>query len=141
MRFSPDSNALARGGETFWRQRLASGPSLATNPTNSPPRNFIGNPIMPPFVASRVRKLSPASISAEVIARLGLRMAVIVAFAALGGIGFERGLTVMLWMSAILATVVAMFDQEELADASLNHWDEASAYAALCCLACAFAPG
>jgi hypothetical protein len=102
--------------------------------------NFIGNPIMPPFVASRVRKLSPASISAEVIARFGLRMAVIVAFAALGGIGFERGLTVMLWMSAILATVVAMFDREELADTTLNHWDEASAYAALCCLACTFAP-
>lgn len=95
---------------------------------------------MPPFVASRVRKLSSASKSAEVIARFGLRMAAIIAFAVLGGIGFERGLTLMLWMSAILATVIAMFDREELADTTLNHWDEASAYAALCCLACAFAP-
>jgi hypothetical protein len=95
---------------------------------------------MPPFVASRIRKLSPASQAAEVIVRFGLRMVAIVAFAALGGIGFERGLTVMLWMSAILATVIAMFDREELADTTLNHWDEASAYAALCCLACTFEP-
>jgi hypothetical protein len=95
---------------------------------------------MPPFVASRVRKFSLTSKSAEVIARFGLRMAAIVVFAVLGGIGFERGLTVMLWMAAILATVIAMFDREELADTTLNHWDEASAYAALCCLACMFAP-
>ncbi len=95
---------------------------------------------MPPFVARRVRKFSHSSKSAEVIARFGLRMAVIVAFAVLGGIGFERGLTVMLWMAAILATVIAMFDREELAGSALNHWDEASAYAALCCLACILAP-
>jgi hypothetical protein len=98
------------------------------------------NPIMPPFVASRVRKLALTSKSAEVIARFGLRMTAIVAFAMLGGIGLERGLTLMLWMSAILATVIAMFDREVLADTTLNHWDEASAYAALCCLACTFAP-
>jgi hypothetical protein len=95
---------------------------------------------MPPFVASRVRKFTRTSKSAEVIARFGLRMAAVVAFAVLGGIGFERGLTVMLWMSAILATVIAMFDREEPLDAALNHWDEASAYAALCCLACTFEP-
>jgi hypothetical protein len=95
---------------------------------------------MPPFVASRVRKFSLTSKSAEVIARFGLRMAAIVVFAVLGDIGFERGLTVMLWMAAILTTVIAMFDREELADTTLNHWDEASAYAALCCLACMFAP-
>ena len=96
---------------------------------------------MPPFVASRVRKLSLTSKPAEVIARFGLRMAAIIAFAVLGGIGFERGLTVMLWMSAMLSTIIAMYDREELAAATLNHWDEASAYAALCCLACMLAPG
>lgn len=141
MRFSPDSGAPVEGSELFRGQNCASGPSLARKNNEPSATIFIGNPIMPPFVASRVRKLSPASTSAEVVARFGLRMAVVVVFAALGDIGFERGLTVMLWMSAILATVVAMFDREELADASLNHWDEASAYAALCCLACAFAPG
>ena len=96
---------------------------------------------MTPFVASRVRKFSLTSKSAEVIARFSLRMAAILAFAVLGGIGFDRGLTVMLWMAAILATVIAMFDREDFLDTALNHWDEASAYAALCCLACMFAPG
>ena len=60
---------------------------------------------MPPFVASRVRKLTQASKSTEVILRFGLRMTAILAFAAFGGIGFERGLTVMLWMSTILSAV------------------------------------
>ena len=80
---------------------------------------------MPPFVASRDRNLTQTSKSTEVIVRFGLRMAAITAFAVLSGIGFQRGLTVMLWMSAILATVIAMFDREELADTTLNHWDEA----------------
>ena len=141
MSFSPDSSAFAGGGEPLCRQNLASGPSLAGNEREPSATNFtLETPIMPPFVASRVRKLALTSKSAEVIARFGLRVAAIVAFAVLGGIGFGRGLTVMLWMSAILATVIAMFDREELADTTLNHWDEASAYAALCCLACTFAP-
>ncbi len=95
---------------------------------------------MPPFVASRVRKPTQASISTEVIVRFGLRMTAVVAFAIFGGIGFQRGLTVMLWMSAILGAVIATFDREEPLDSALNHWDEAVAYAALCCLACAFEP-
>lgn len=92
---------------------------------------------MPPFVASRDRNLTQTSKSTEVIVRFGLRMAALTAFALLGGIGFQRGLTVMLWMSAILGTVIAMFDREEPLSSALNHWDEAMAYAALCCLACA----
>lgn len=93
---------------------------------------------MRPFVASRDRNLTQASKSTQVIVRFGLRMAAITAFALLGGIGFRRGLTVMLWMSAILGAVIAMFDREEPLSFALNHWDEAMAYAALCCLACAF---
>ena len=91
---------------------------------------------MLPFVASRARTLTQASISAQVVVRFGLRMATIVAFAALCGIGFGRGLTVLLWMATILSAVLATFDREEPLNASLNHWDEAIAYAALCCLAC-----
>ena len=93
---------------------------------------------MPPFVASRDRKLAQSSKSTKVIVRFGLRMAVMTAFAVFGGIGFQRGLTVMLWMSAILGAVIAMFDREEPLSSVLNHWDEAMAYAALCCLACSF---
>lgn len=93
---------------------------------------------MLPFVASRARKLTLTSKSTQVMLRFGLRMTAILAFAVVGGIGFERGLTVMLWMSAILSGVIAMFDREEPLAASLNHWDEAMAFAALCCLACTF---
>jgi hypothetical protein len=93
---------------------------------------------MPPFVASRDRNLTKASISTEVIIRFGLRMIAIMAFAAFCGIGFERGLTLLLWMSTILSAVLATYDREEPLDGVLNHWDETMAYAALCCLACAF---
>lgn len=93
---------------------------------------------MRPYVASRTRNLTLASKSTAVLVRFGLRMAAITAFAVFGGIGFQRGLTVMLWMSAILGAVIAMFDREEPLSSVLNHWDEAMAYAALCCLACTF---
>lgn len=93
---------------------------------------------MPPFVSSRVRQLTLASTSTEVMVRFALRMAATIAFAAFAGIGFGRGLTVMLWMSTILSAVIAIYDREEPLDATLNHWDETSAYAALCCLACTF---
>ena len=86
------------------------------------------------FVASRARHLTQASKSAQVVVRFGLRMAVIVTFAALCGIGFARGLTVLLWMSTILSAVLATYDREEPLDAALNHWDETMAYAALCSL-------
>lgn len=93
---------------------------------------------MPPFVVRRDHSSAQSLKSMDVIVRFGLRIAVITAFAALGGIGFRRGFTVMLWMSAILGAAIAMFDREEPLSSVLNHWDEAMAYAALCCLACAF---
>lgn len=93
---------------------------------------------MPPLLAGQDRNLAQSPKSTDVIVRFGLRMAVITAFAVLGGVGFRRGLMVMLWMSAVLGAVIAMFDREEPLSSVLNHWDEAMAYAALCCLACAF---
>jgi hypothetical protein len=118
------------------RAGIASGPGLAGKSTVT---NFtFGNPIMLPFVASRVRKLTFTSKSTEVIARFVLRMVAIAAFAALAGIGFQRGLIAMLWMSTILSAVIATFDREEPLEKTLNHWDETAAYAALCCLAFVF---
>ena len=93
---------------------------------------------MPPFVASRDRNLTKASISTEVIIRFGLRMIAIAAFAAFCGIGFERGFTVLLWMCTILSAVLATLEHEEPLDTALNHWDETMAYAALCCLVSGF---
>jgi hypothetical protein len=90
---------------------------------------------MPPFVAGRDRTLTQASKSTEVIVRFALRLVAILAFAAFSGLGFERCLSVSLWIAAIVSAVLATSRREEPLDAALNHWDEAMAYAALCCLA------
>ena len=66
--------------------------------------------------------------------RFGLRMIILVIFAAFGSIGFGRSLVAMLWMSTILCAVVGAIRREPPFDAILNHWDEAAAYAALCAL-------
>jgi hypothetical protein len=65
-------------------------------------------------------------------------MIVLVVFAAFGGIGFDRSLTALLWMSAILSAVLATLEREAPFDAVLNHWDETMTYAALCCLISGF---
>jgi hypothetical protein len=93
--------------------------------------------MMPPFAARRQQNLAQGSKSAGVLVRFGLRMIVLVLFAAFGAIGFQQSLTVLLWMSAILSAALATLDREEPFEMALNHWDEAMAYAALCSLACA----
>ncbi len=95
------------------------------------------NSTMPPFVARRHQNLAQASKSAAVLVRFGLRMIVVVLFAAFATIGFQQSLTALLWMSAILSAALATLDREEPFEATLNHWDEGMAYAALCSLACA----
>jgi hypothetical protein len=69
-----------------------------------------------------------------VIIRFFLRMTILVVFAAFGGIGFGRNLATLLWMSIVLCAVIGTLKREPPIDRALNHWDEAVAYAALCCL-------
>ena len=69
------------------------------------------------------------------LVRFCLRMVILVVFASFGSIGFARSLAALLWMSIVLAAVVAVMRRERLFDdATLNHWDETVAYAALFCL-------
>jgi hypothetical protein len=93
---------------------------------------------MPLYAGHRDPKLTRELKSTEVIVRFGLRMIVLVIFAAFGSIGFDRSLTALLWMSTILSAVLATFEGEQPLDAVLNHWDETMAYAALCCLVSGF---
>jgi hypothetical protein len=72
--------------------------------------------------------------SNQVLIRFGLRMIIVVVFAALGGIGFGRSLAALLWMSTILCAVIAIIRREPLFDAELNHWDETVSYVAICAL-------
>ena len=76
--------------------------------------------------------------SSQVLIRFGLRMIILVAFAALGGAGFGRSLVALLWMSIVLCAVAGAMKREPLLNAVLNHWDEMVAYAALCCLVMGF---
>lgn len=69
--------------------------------------------------------------SSQVLIRFGLRMIILVAFAALGGAGFGRSLAALLWMSIILCAVVGTIRLERPLDGVLNHWDEAVAYTAM----------
>jgi hypothetical protein len=95
-----------------------------------------GHRHMPLFTTSRDRNQTQASKSIDVIVRFGLRLTAITVFALFAGIGLHHGLVIMLWMSAMLSAVIATVEQDEPLGGGLNHWDEAIAYAALCCLAC-----
>jgi hypothetical protein len=70
----------------------------------------------------------------QVVLRFGLRMIILVVFAAFASIGFGRSLVALLWMSTILSAVIGAIRRELPFDTVLNHWDEAAAYAALCAL-------
>jgi hypothetical protein len=72
--------------------------------------------------------------STQVLVRFLLRMAILVAFASFGGIGFGRSLAALLWMTIVLSAVVGAMKRERPFDTILNHWDEAGAYTALFCL-------
>ncbi|QWG20763.1 hypothetical protein KMZ68_06355 [Bradyrhizobium sediminis] len=76
--------------------------------------------------------------SIQVLVRFLLRMAILTAFAAFGGVGFGTSLAALLWMAAILGAVVGAIKREPPFDAVLNHWDEMMAYTALCCLVSGF---
>ena len=76
--------------------------------------------------------------SVQVLVRFGLRMIILVTFAAFGSIGFGRSLVALLWMAAILSAVVGALRREPPFDTVLNHWDETIAYVALCSLVSAF---
>ncbi|HLG82565.1 MAG TPA: hypothetical protein VKY22_16240 [Bradyrhizobium sp.] len=83
---------------------------------------------------TQLSRPSRAFRSGEVIVRFLVRMIVLIGFAAIAGIGFAPGLAMLLWMSTILSAGIATFKRELPLSDALNHWDEAVAYIALCCL-------
>jgi hypothetical protein len=72
--------------------------------------------------------------SAQVLIRFGFRLAIMLGFAAFASIGFGKGLIALSWMSALLCAVVGAVKREPPFAAQLNHWDEMTAYVALCAL-------
>ena len=70
----------------------------------------------------------------RVIIRFWLRMIIVLAFAAFSSIRFDQTLALLLLMSMALSAMLATLKREAPLASTLNHWDEAIAYAALCCL-------
>ena len=88
--------------------------------------------------------LAREALILRVIVRFWLRMVILIAFALFGGARFDESLVLLLMMSTVLSAVLATVKREEPFASVINHWDEAIAYAALCCLLVAFshyAPG
>ena len=71
------------------------------------------------------------SQSAPVLLRFFVRMTILVAFSAFGGVSFARSLAALAAMSTILCVVLAAMKREAFFGAELNYWDEAVAYAAM----------
>ena len=69
--------------------------------------------------------------SQQVLLRFVVRMTILVAFSAFGGVGFARSLAALAAMSTILCAVLAGVKREMFLGTRLNYWDEAVAYAAL----------
>jgi hypothetical protein len=76
--------------------------------------------------------------STQVIVRFCLRIGILLAFAAFASIGFGRSLAALLWMSIVLCAVIGTVKREPPFGMVLNHWDEATAYAALFSLVSVF---
>ncbi|MHC2439836.1 hypothetical protein [Bradyrhizobium sp. USDA 4451] len=72
--------------------------------------------------------------SFQVMVRFGFRLAIMIGFAIFAGAGFGKGLVTLLWMSALICALVGVVKREVPFAANLNHWDEMTAYVALCAL-------
>ena len=70
--------------------------------------------------------------SVQVMVRFGFRLAIMIGFAVFAGAGFGKGLVTLLWMSAVICAFAGIARREMPFAANLNHWDEMTAYVALC---------
>jgi hypothetical protein len=66
-----------------------------------------------------------------VLVRFGIRIIILTTFAALSGVGFGSSFAALAAMASVLCTVVATVRREAVFPNTLNHWDEATAYAML----------
>lgn len=74
----------------------------------------------------------PAELrSTRAVVRIGLRLLVIIAFAAFSSIGFARSLAALSWMSVVLSAIAGILKRERPFGEIFNHWDESAIYAAL----------
>ena len=80
------------------------------------------------------RNLPPAVVSSRVLIRFGVRMIVLMAFAASSSVGFARGLATLMLMAITWTALVAAFKREQPFEPALNYWDEMLGFTAAFCL-------
>ena len=73
------------------------------------------------------RQLSPYLV----LVRFCMRIVILIAFAAYGGVEFGVSLAALFAMASILCTIIATMSREAVFSRALNYWDEAITYAAL----------
>jgi len=69
--------------------------------------------------------------SSRVLLRFCVRMVILASFAAFSSIGFNKSLSVLLWMAMVFTAAGAFIRREPPFPAVLNHWDEMMGYAAI----------
>lgn len=83
---------------------------------------------------ARIPHLSNEIRSTQVMVRFGLRLAILGVFAGLGNVDFAKSFAVLSLMSSVICVAGALLQREVPLATTLNHWDEAAAYGALCAL-------
>ena len=73
-------------------------------------------------------------VSGRVLLRFCVRIIILASFAAFSSIGFNKSLSVLLWMAMVFCTVGAMVKREQAFTKVLNHWDEMMGYALILAL-------
>jgi hypothetical protein len=69
--------------------------------------------------------------SSRVLLRFCVRIIILTSFAAFSSIGFNKCLSVLLWMAMVFTAVGAFIKREPPFSTVLNHWDEMMGYAAI----------
>jgi hypothetical protein len=78
------------------------------------------------------QKNPPRELSSQVVlARCVMRISILLTFALLGSAGFGTSFAALSAMASPLCAIIAVVRREAAFRHSLNHWDEAAAYAAL----------
>ena len=80
------------------------------------------------------QELKPGLESTRAMVRFFLRTIILACFAAFSGGGFNKSMSVLLWMAMVFSAVGGFIRREQPFGAVLNHWDEMMGYAAILAL-------
>jgi hypothetical protein len=80
------------------------------------------------------QELKPGLESTRAMVRFFLRVIILAGFAAFSGGGFNKSMSVLLWMAMVFSAVGGFIRREQPFGTVLNHWDEMMGYAVILAL-------